>query len=57
MIVVGVGAFSFSVSLGHVGALLGLAVVLGARAVVDVRVGVEPDEAGASACGLGHVGG
>ena len=57
MVVIGVSAFRFGVGLGHVGALLGLAVVLGARAVVDVRVGVEPDEAGASACGLGHVGG
>jgi len=34
--VVGVRAFGFGWSLGHVGAFLGLAVVLGAHAVVSI---------------------
>jgi len=40
--VVGVRAFGFGFSLGHVGAFLGLAVVLGAHAVVSIGFAIAP---------------
>ena len=46
---VGMGAFSLGVGLGHVFALLRLSVVLITFAMIDLRRGVSPNLAGAAA--------
>jgi hypothetical protein len=50
--VIGVITGGFGGFLGHVLALLGLAVVLGPRAVIDLRGGIDPNLAWAAAASL-----
>ena len=43
VVAVGVGSLGFGGGFGDVGPLFCLAIVMAARAMVDVRTGVEPD--------------